>query len=42
MPEIHALETVNLRKAWPDEARHFFRVAGASLERQAGMGRHLR
>ena len=23
MPEIHALETVSLREAWPDEARHF-------------------
>ena len=22
-PEIHALETVSLREAWPDEARHF-------------------
>ena len=23
MPEIHELEPVNLREAWPDEARHF-------------------
>ena len=23
MPEVHALETVSLREAWPDEARHF-------------------
>ena len=32
MPEIHALETVSLREAWPDEARNFTPWLAGHLE----------
>ena len=33
MPEIHTLESVNLRDAWPDEARHFTPWLAGHLDR---------
>ena len=32
MPEVHALEPVNLRDAWPDEARDFTPWLAGQLE----------